>query len=507
MRRLVKFRFAAFLVLGVMCAVEVAAQTPPPGRTHLFVLDLAGTPVGEFPTTIKQSQGSMEVVIKDGMPMLKASVTSEFVITLPQGMVLPPDFTLEFELVPKPCCNPPDLSFEGTYPINQGAGSAHVLWDSDGYLAIVGGGGVNYEAAMPEDLRATLPGVLTHVVAVVQGPTIRLYTNGRRHYTLDKQFARGRVLRVSLGVDRERQDPVYLAGLRILAGALPPTALAGNPAPPPGQPPAAPPGAHSQSSGVAPGSAPGAAGPVTATGSAPRTLAGCSPGTAPGAPPLNYQVGGGRVGGAVLEWWVETGAEYLVERALDPGNGSRSWTRLTSTCDIPSGLSHFMRLHEDGNSYPVVNLVDTYSGLQLGVPHIYRVTVIRPDGTSGSTEGSYTPSGGLFTESPLAAVNGNTVRLAAGISYCAGVTPPLRCDPWMMEFTVTSSSSGFSHSSRQVWVNSYDPNLPLTVPGGWEGTFVFTIPGVPRGTHTFALTALYQPDLRASAGSVTVVVP
>jgi hypothetical protein len=77
----------------------------------------------------------------------------------------------------------------------------------------------------------------------------------------------------------------------------------------------------------------------------------------------------------------------------------------------------------------------------------------------------------------------------------------------MMEFTVTSSTSGFSHSSRQVWVNSYDPNLPFTVPGGIEGTFVFTIPGVPKGTHTFALTALYQPDLRASAGSVTVVVP
>src|SRR5687768_3803746 len=106
MTRLVKLRFAAFLVPGMMCAVEVAAQTPPPGRAHLFVLDLSGTPVGEFPTTIKQRQGSMEVVIKDGMPMLKASVTSEFVITLPPGEVLPADFTLEFDLVPKPCCNP-----------------------------------------------------------------------------------------------------------------------------------------------------------------------------------------------------------------------------------------------------------------------------------------------------------------------------------------------------------------------------------------------------------------
>jgi len=343
---------------------------------------------------------------------------------------------------------------------------------------------------------------------VVQGPTIRLYTNGQRHYTLDKQFARGRVLRVSLGVDRERQDPVYLAGLRILAGALPPTAIAVNPAPPPGQPPAAPPGApQSQSSGVAPGSAPGAAGPVTTTGSAPRTLAGCLPGTAPGAPPLNYQVGGGRVGGAVLEWWVETGAEYLVERSPDPGNGSRNWTRLTSTCDVPSGMNHFMRPHEDGNSYPVINLTDVHPGLQLGASYAYRVTVIRPDGTTGSSEATHMTSGGLFLSNPIAAVNGNVVRIAADVSYCDGYNPPIRCDPWMMEFTVTNSSSGFSHSSRQVWVNSYDPNLPITVPGGIEGTFVFTIPGVPKGTHTFALTAHYQPDLRASARSVTVVVP
>ena len=79
---------------------------------------------------IKQLKGSMEVALKDGIPMLKASVSSEFLITLPQA--LPADFTLEFDLVPKACCAPQDLSFEGTPLINQGAGSAHVLWDSDG---------------------------------------------------------------------------------------------------------------------------------------------------------------------------------------------------------------------------------------------------------------------------------------------------------------------------------------------------------------------------------------
>jgi hypothetical protein len=494
-----------------------------PGTT-LFQLDLSGTPVGEFPSAIKQLKGSMAVVLQGGVPMLKASAASEFLITLPQ--VLPRDFTLEFDLVPKRGSNPQDLSFEGTPTINQGTGSAHVLWHATGYLGVVGGGGDNFETPMPEDLRATLPGVLTHVVADFQGPTVKLYTNGRRHYTLDKQFARGRVLRVFLGAEDDGTEAVYLAGLRISTGSglgivaaqagLPtrspaprpgmPPAPSPAPNPPAGTPPPPPPPPASPTSAVStPGVSPSPLPAGTTPGSATRNAARCTPGAAPGAPPLNYSVGGGRVGGAVLEWWVEANAEYLVERSPDPGDGSRRWTRLTSTCDSPDGMYHFMRLWEDGNSYPAVNLADVYPGLQLGVRYVYRVTVIRPDGTSGSSEAPYTTSGAVFLSTPIAAVNGNTVRIAADISYCT--TPSIRCDPWMMEFRVTSSSVGFRYSSRQPWVDSYDPSLPLTVPGGVEGAFAFTISGVPSGTHTFTLTAIYQPDFQIPAGSVTVVVP
>ena len=243
-----RFRFVAPLILGVLSPLPAAAQA------SVFVLNLAGTPVGEIPTGIKQLSGMLEVVLKDGVPMLKASARSEFLITLPQ--VLPADFTLEFELVPKACCNPQDLSFEGTPTINQGAGSAHILWDSDGYLAIIGGAQDNYEAPMPEDLRATLPGVLTSVVAVFQGSTVRLYTNGRRMYTLDRTFARGRVLRVFLGGQDDGSNAVHLAGMRVVAGAALPGAVAANPTSPPGQPapgpgpaPAPPPGQPAPPSG------------------------------------------------------------------------------------------------------------------------------------------------------------------------------------------------------------------------------------------------------------------
>ena len=303
----------ALACLLTALARPLVGQTfPPPGRAHLFVLDLAGTPAGEFPTTIKQLKGSMEVALKDGVPMLKASVTSEFLITLPQGQVLPPDFTLEFDLVPKACCNPSDLSFEGTPTINQGAGSAHVLWDSDGYLAIIGGGGDTYEAPMWEDFRTLLPGVLTRVVAVVQGPTIRLYTNGRRHYTLDKQFVRGRVLRVTLGVDLARQDPVHLAGLRILAGAFPPTIGT----------PVTPVLASPPSGSITPMSPPPPT-PVTVLPAVPPP-ASITPMTPPQPPtvagPATLTVANRSGWGAALQWSEVVGATgYQVDRSVNGG--------------------------------------------------------------------------------------------------------------------------------------------------------------------------------------------
>jgi hypothetical protein len=236
----VRWLAGVIFVAAMLPRIAVTAQpSGPQAGTPLFVLDLAGTPVGEIPTTIELRKGILEVALKNGIPMLKASAASEFLITLPQGQVLPRDFTLEFELVPKACegCAPQDLSFEGMRDINQEAGSAHVLWEADGHLAVIGGGRGTYSALMPEELWTTLPGVLTRVVVVIEGTTIRLYTNGRRLYTLsNRRFARGGVLRVFLGGQDDGADAVHLAALRLTAGALPPTVVATVPTPPPGQP-------------------------------------------------------------------------------------------------------------------------------------------------------------------------------------------------------------------------------------------------------------------------------
>ena len=242
---------------GVSAGQSAPASGFVPGTRTIFDLNLAATPVGEFPQNLRALQGTMTVVQKDGIPMLKASSISEFLVLLPE--VLPQDFTVEFALVPKACCNPADLTFEGTRTINRGVASAHIEWDSDGYIVVVGGGEM-YQAPMLEEFTTALPGVLTQVAVSFSGSTIKLYTNGRRLFTLDRQFARGRVFRVFLGGQDDAAHAVHLAGLRIATSSPPAlyTKVAGNfvpgtrtlydlnapppPPPPAGQPPKPRPG-------------------------------------------------------------------------------------------------------------------------------------------------------------------------------------------------------------------------------------------------------------------------
>ena len=158
------------------------------------------------------------------------------------------------------------------------------------------------------------------------------------------------------------------------------------------------------------------------------------------------------------------------------------------------------RCRGEVGTFPTLNLVDIYPGVQMGGQYVYRLTAIQ-GGASGSLALDWQAPWGSFQSSPLATVNGNTVSITPGVSYCypAGV----RCDPVILEFTVLSSSTGFSYSVQQPWFDNSDPS----VPGSEPGTFRFGIPGVPSGTHTFNVTAWYQPNLQVPAGSVTVVVP
>jgi len=215
-------RFLNLLLFAVPGALVAQPGTPPPGRPYLFVLDLQGTALDEFPSSVKALNGVMTTVDKNGQRMLMASSPSELLITLPQ--LLPSVFTVEVDLVPKACCNPDDFMVEGTPTRNRGAASAELTWHPE-RISAVGGGGEMYQSAVPADLAAVAPGNLTHLVIEINGPTIKLWTNGRRLYTLDKQFVRGRVLRVWLGGE-SATNPMYLAGLRVGTGPAAPGVIA-----------------------------------------------------------------------------------------------------------------------------------------------------------------------------------------------------------------------------------------------------------------------------------------
>ena len=194
-------------------------QPGPPGPAatgrEIFLLDAAGNPAGGLPSGIRLLSGSVAVATRDGARMLKASTPTEFLVTLPE--VLPADFTIEFDIVPKSCCNAEDLSFEGTATLSRSSGSARGLEPG---RRECGRGGPMYQATMPGDLRESLPGQLTQIVASFSGETVKLYTNGRRLYTLtERRFARGRVIRVFLGGQDDGDQAVYLARLRVTAGA------------------------------------------------------------------------------------------------------------------------------------------------------------------------------------------------------------------------------------------------------------------------------------------------
>jgi hypothetical protein len=202
------------LLAFILPAFSAAQGGFTPGSRDIFTLDFAAEPVSEFPKHIKLLKGNLEVVLKDGVRMLRASSEAEFLVPLPEA--LPQDFTLELDLIPKAGGNPADLMIEGTPARDRGDTSMEVVWSPTLLQAV--GGGEMFQMPMRDDLTRSLASQFTRVAARFQGETFTLYTNGQRLYTLtDRKFLRSRVLRVFLGGQDDKDYAVHLARLRIAA--------------------------------------------------------------------------------------------------------------------------------------------------------------------------------------------------------------------------------------------------------------------------------------------------
>lgn len=190
-------------------------------------MNLSSIGANGLPIGMSLLRGNPSVVTKDGARMIRAAEEAELLIRLPEA--LPESFTIEMEIIPKLCCAPADVSFEGTPQISRDENaSMHVVWQTETIIAV--GGGKYSQVDMPPDLQPVVASAPTTIGASFQGTAFKLFTNGR--LVLDspnRQFVRGRVLRVSLGGACREQDEncrtpddadkntVYLSKLRVAA--------------------------------------------------------------------------------------------------------------------------------------------------------------------------------------------------------------------------------------------------------------------------------------------------
>ena len=206
----------AITTAGAAQVQQVSGGRAPVGGRTLVAMNFAGTPVGDFPAGIEPNTGNLEVVDKNGQRMLRATTESSFIVNLPE--LLPQNFLLEFELIPKSGHGGYDFTVEGTKDIDQGSQSIHLYWHSTNVRGVGGGGTGGFDAPMPEAVRVGLAGAPTTVVVSVQDQRIQFFANGTLTHTLpNRRFARSKILRVALGGENEDDGAVYLSSFRVAA--------------------------------------------------------------------------------------------------------------------------------------------------------------------------------------------------------------------------------------------------------------------------------------------------
>jgi hypothetical protein len=214
------------LILSGFANLSVAQTSGfVPGSRELFVMDFANQPLGDTPKELRVLRGKAQIVEKEGAHMLRAAEPMEFMINLKEN--LPEAFTLEFDLIPKACCNPEDLSFEGTPSQSRSPSSSNVEWRPSRVSVV--GGGEHFQMPMPQDLSEILPSAPTKVNVSFDASGMKLYAHDRLVATLPgRKFAHGRVLRVFLGGQDDDLYAVYLGRVRIGAGGAPSGPIANN---------------------------------------------------------------------------------------------------------------------------------------------------------------------------------------------------------------------------------------------------------------------------------------
>jgi len=217
---------AAATVLTVVLARSGFAQSGDfvAGSRDLFVMDLASIPTGELPQVcgpkvappcLEMLRGNLTTVSKDGQRMLRASDAAQVWLRLPE--ILPSDFTIEVDLIPKPVgIGGSDFAFEASRETNRGEASMMFEWSAQ-HLAVVGGTSSDmFQRDQPEDLKIATSASLTELRTSYDKGTFKLYVNGQRLVNLPgRAVAKVRGLRLEFVGQDDDKVAVYVSKLRV----------------------------------------------------------------------------------------------------------------------------------------------------------------------------------------------------------------------------------------------------------------------------------------------------
>jgi outer membrane protein OmpA-like peptidoglycan-associated protein len=188
-----------------------------PGSKVIFFTDFSEDKVGNFARGLKFKSGTMDVVERDGVKMLRSTSRGEFMV--PVGAKLPERFTLEVDIIaPK---SPPGgydiVAFEGGSTWDRDVKSAEINWSTGGTLIMGGGQNAGTSAVRFSDVMASqVPGSPVHIRVLMDGAYFKLYSNERRMYNIPElAFKRDSVIRFLVKGGEEAGQETYVTMVRV----------------------------------------------------------------------------------------------------------------------------------------------------------------------------------------------------------------------------------------------------------------------------------------------------
>ena len=181
-----------------------------PGSKVLFYTDFSEDKVGNFARGLKYKDGSVEIVERDGVKVLRATSRSNFLI--PVGRILPQRFTLEIDVIAPPSFKDELVAFEGGPDWDRGDKSASITWNPG--RAFIVGSDLNGEIKMPDEMEPQVTNKIAHIRVLMDSAYFKMYVNEHRIYNIPElAFKRDQVIRIFL--DSNDEAPVYLTSIRL----------------------------------------------------------------------------------------------------------------------------------------------------------------------------------------------------------------------------------------------------------------------------------------------------